>query len=204
MSMRIWMVGLGLCCALSLGVGCGGSQNAELDTSETSGETGGETNEDPGTTCQPSTCAELNATCGSIDDGCGTSIECGTCEGTEGQCVDNQCECIPDCDGKDCGFDGCNGFCDRECVTCDRKKLCVKCVTMCVALGHTVEKPTLPAEQERSSKYPASTSSSNSQPCSHSYHSRVSSQGSRATFHVCVTSAIGGRLEAGSNWRSFR
>ena len=132
MNMRIWMVGIGLGCALSLGLGCGGSQSVELDVGETSGETSGEISEDPGTTCQPSTCAELNATCGSIDDGCGTSIDCGTCEGTDGQCLDNQCSCIPDCDGKDCGFDGCSGFCGAHQGGCpDPLELCFQGVCTC-------------------------------------------------------------------------
>jgi hypothetical protein len=29
--------------------------------------------------CEPKTCLDLGVVCGSIDDGCGLSIVCGTC-----------------------------------------------------------------------------------------------------------------------------
>ncbi|MBX7116872.1 MAG: hypothetical protein K1X64_21280 [Myxococcaceae bacterium] len=35
----------------------------------------------PVVTCTPKTCAELNATCGAPDDGCGHSLGCGVCAG---------------------------------------------------------------------------------------------------------------------------
>lgn len=66
--------------------------------------------------CFEKTCVELRYECGSIDDGCGTVLECGTCgEGFE--CVEGYCEstCAPrnTCDDilPDCGWvdDGCGG-----------------------------------------------------------------------------------------------
>lgn len=42
--------------------------------------------------CTPMTCAALGATCGMVDDGCGTMISCGTCTaGTCGAAVPNVC-----------------------------------------------------------------------------------------------------------------
>src|SRR5208283_332341 len=34
----------------------------------------------PSHTCKPKTCADLNATCGAQGDGCGNSLQCGTCK----------------------------------------------------------------------------------------------------------------------------
>lgn len=45
--------------------------------------------------CVPRTCEELGAACGALDDGCGGTLECGTCgEGTA--CVDGACSCAVD------------------------------------------------------------------------------------------------------------
>jgi hypothetical protein len=45
--------------------------------------------------CSPTTCDGLGASCGTVDDGCGHRISCGTCE--EGLvCADNQCLCMGD------------------------------------------------------------------------------------------------------------
>src|SRR5215467_4958002 len=35
----------------------------------------------PGTTCTPTSCATQSATCGTISDGCGGVLTCGTCPG---------------------------------------------------------------------------------------------------------------------------
>ena len=40
--------------------------------------------------CTPKTCTELSADCGSIDNGCGTSIDCGDCLATQ-SCDSNKC-----------------------------------------------------------------------------------------------------------------
>jgi hypothetical protein len=39
---------------------------------------------------------------------CGIFRDCGGC--SEGECIDGTC-CIPQCDGRDCGADGCGGTC---------------------------------------------------------------------------------------------
>ncbi len=66
--------------------------------------------------CQPSDCADLGKECGTWDDGCDGTVDCGGCP--DGQVCDEngQCEgdCIPSCDGKECGDDGCG----EECGTC--------------------------------------------------------------------------------------
>jgi len=48
------------------------------------------------------------------DDGCGNS--CGKCPGTQDECKNGQCVCVPACYGKECGDDGCGGSCG-ECET---------------------------------------------------------------------------------------
>ncbi len=55
----------------------------------------------PGTACVPTTCAARGARCGTIGDGCGTSLDCGTCGA--GVCMANHCvqtraECLARCD----------------------------------------------------------------------------------------------------------
>lgn len=45
--------------------------------------------------CVPRTCEDLGASCGAVEDGCGGTLECGTCgEGTD--CVDGTCSCPAD------------------------------------------------------------------------------------------------------------
>ena len=45
--------------------------------------------------CDRDTCEDLGAMCGTLDDGCGGTLECGTCaDGTE--CVDGMCGCPDD------------------------------------------------------------------------------------------------------------
>jgi len=72
--------------------------------------------------CQPKTCSQLNFACGLQDDSCGNAIECGSCN-TGYSCINGICtpgSCTPDCDGKECGVDGCGG----SCGTCDNGETC--------------------------------------------------------------------------------
>jgi hypothetical protein len=81
---------------------------------------------DPLTCCKPKTCAAANAECGSIDDGCGGKLSCGTCASPKtcgGAGVANHCGCKPaTCAelGVSCGkvSDGCGGTLD--CGACCR------------------------------------------------------------------------------------
>jgi hypothetical protein len=43
-----------------------------------------------GICCQPRSCGQAGAQCGSIDTGCGTLAQCGTCS-PGSDCIDNQC-----------------------------------------------------------------------------------------------------------------
>jgi hypothetical protein len=63
--------------------------------------------------CTPTTCAALGANCGTVDDGCGGSLSCGTCASPEtcGGGTDNVCGCIANCTDRVCGSDGCGGSC---------------------------------------------------------------------------------------------
>ena len=78
--------------------------------------------------CQPSvTCASAGASCGPIDDGCGGTLDCGSCSGTD-LCEGNQCVCQPSVTcasaGASCGpiDDGCGGTLD--CGSCSGTDLC--------------------------------------------------------------------------------
>jgi hypothetical protein len=86
--------------------------------------------------CSPVTCASAGLTCGSASDGCGNTINCGTCASGE-TCSVNRCEsCAPaTCSslGKDCGSwaNGCGG--EVSCGTCGGGMVCQSGV--CVGSG---------------------------------------------------------------------
>jgi hypothetical protein len=42
--------------------------------------------------CRPSTCSTLRKNCGIVADGCGGSLRCGTCAGSNNDCRENVCE----------------------------------------------------------------------------------------------------------------
>jgi hypothetical protein len=73
--------------------------------------------------------AECKPKCGAesgVGDGCGAKCgcaagaeckegvcidpACGPCRPNE-RCAEGKCECVPDCEGRDCGDDGCGGMC---------------------------------------------------------------------------------------------
>ena len=97
--------------------------------------------------CTPSvTCAAAGKNCGGIADGCGGTLNCGTC-GSGTVCEDNVCvNCTPTtcaAAGKNCGgiADGCGGT--LNCGTCGgtdvcSANVCVSCTpTTCAAQGRT-------------------------------------------------------------------
>ncbi len=86
---------------------------------------------DAGPTCVAKTCAQLGKDCGSVDDGCGKSLSCGTCSGGKtcsgggvanvcGGCVSNGCAA----QGKNCGYvpDGCGNT--LYCGACSSGQTC--------------------------------------------------------------------------------
>ncbi|MGC4119944.1 MAG: Ig-like domain-containing protein [Myxococcales bacterium] len=96
------------------------------------------------TSCQKTTCAAQGKNCGSLDDGCGGTLACGTCTGNN-TCVANVCTaCSPTtctAQGKNCGTisDGCNGT--LTCGSCSGNDVCTSNVctactpTTCAAQG---------------------------------------------------------------------
>jgi hypothetical protein len=86
------------------------------------------------TACVPSTCADLNATCGVAPDGCGDTLDCGICASNE-RCVDNACQpvCVPDCTNTQCGSDGCGGSCGTCASLSNASAVCTSgtCIYTC-------------------------------------------------------------------------
>lgn len=78
--------------------------------------------------CEPATCADLGAECGTVEDGCGATLDCGACEAPE-SCggEDHPCDCMPaTCEelAAECGpvADGCGGALD--CGGCEEPQTC--------------------------------------------------------------------------------
>lgn len=97
------------------------------------GATVGPCQDTPG--CVPNANPCAGRECGSVDNGCGTPVQCGDC--TDPEICDNntgQCGCTPDnnpCDGRECGTvdDGCGtpvscGTCSGT-DTCNASGLCI-------------------------------------------------------------------------------
>ena len=77
--------------------------------------------------CVADTCDDLDAECGEHDDGCGDTLDCGSCDLPNADCDDGVCECAADtCDdlGAECGEldDGCGDTLD--CGSCDDPDTC--------------------------------------------------------------------------------
>lgn len=87
--------------------------------------------------CEPKTCEDVvagGANCGGPSDGCGLTLNCGSCEGAQDLCNSTtfQCECVgvPEgtaCSGRACGTasDGCGTDTDDyTCGTCSDVRTC--------------------------------------------------------------------------------
>ena len=97
-----------------------------------------------GFTCDAGECSAVGPDC-PVDKDC-TGLEsgpdlvcgesCGTCFGQD-ECVDGQCECQPDCVGKECGNDGCGGSCGscNAGWVCDSGKCIDICTDTCASKG---------------------------------------------------------------------
>jgi hypothetical protein len=81
----------------------------------------------PVATCTPKTCASLNTMCGPSSDGCGGTLECGTCSGSS-RCVSGQCE-VDVCAqaGAVCGSIG-----TKSCGTCANGSTCSADQRQCI------------------------------------------------------------------------
>jgi mannobiose 2-epimerase len=80
-----------------------------------------------GGACTPSTCSALGAACGTPSDGCGGTLNCGTCPTGQTCNASHQCTCAPaTCAslGASCGTvsDGCGGT--LNCGTCPTGQTC--------------------------------------------------------------------------------
>lgn len=76
-----------------------------------------------GRCCQPRGCP-AGTNCGTVEDGCGGTVPCGSCPLAGQPCTDNVCgTCVPTCTGKVCGADdGCGGMCQSG--TCTGAEVC--------------------------------------------------------------------------------
>lgn len=69
--------------------------------------------------CVPTECGAPGKECGTQADGCGGTLQCGSCQ--EGfACQDGVCQCVPDCQGKVCGDD----LCGNTCGSCAGDTMC--------------------------------------------------------------------------------
>lgn len=85
------------------GIGEGGTGGESAGGTGGTGEGG--TGGTGGEACVPRTCASEEATCGTIDDGCGHEVECGSCEAPEtcgGAGLANRCGCTDETDHQLC------------------------------------------------------------------------------------------------------
>ncbi|RKH34975.1 hypothetical protein D7Y13_04230 [Corallococcus praedator] len=96
--------------------------------------------------CVPQSCAAQGKTCGTVSDGCGGTLACGTCGAGEACSATNVCVCSPTtcaAQGKTCGSipDGCGntlacGTCGAG-EACSATNVCVCSPTTCAAQGKT-------------------------------------------------------------------
>ena len=63
--------------------------------------------------CLPDDCKALGKDCGAWADGCGGEVFCGACEAFPNSFCNNAgaCDCTTECEGLNCGADGCGGIC---------------------------------------------------------------------------------------------
>jgi len=97
--------------------------------------------------CQPRSCVDAGAECGTISDGCGGTLVCGSCQapGTCGSGGPNKCGCTgTSCSGATCGrkLDGCGAVltCGGGRITdtaCAGNVSCVETAVSCAAAGAT-------------------------------------------------------------------
>jgi hypothetical protein len=85
--------------------------------------------------CEPLTACTGGQECGTEDDLCGGTVECGTCASGEICDVDDMCVCAPitECTGgQECGTEA--DLCDGtiECGTCDSEDSCVEDMCVCI------------------------------------------------------------------------
>lgn len=118
MQQRLGFLGLGLLAAGVIGSACSSdSSSTDANTGGTAGDSG---------SCTPVTCASEGRSCGSLDDGCGATLSCGSCA-APASCNAGVCGCTPTtcaAEGKNCGTmpDGCSGV--LECGTCGGSETC--------------------------------------------------------------------------------
>ncbi len=114
------------CVAVMAAASCGSSES-----SQPAGRDAGI----DGTSCTPTTCTAAGAQCGSVGDGCGGMLDCGSCQfgmacgagGTPNRCSVSEAGCTPKtCAelGATCGpmGDGCGGT--LQCGTCSSGQTC--------------------------------------------------------------------------------
>ena len=104
----------------------------------------GDTPSGLGGVCTPTTCSAQGAACGTIGDGCGGTLSCGTCATGQACNASHQCVCAPTtcaAQGAVCGTisDGCGntlscGTCPTG-QTCNASNQCICTPQTCASLG---------------------------------------------------------------------
>ena len=102
-----WMSVLPVALVVALSLPACSSDTDKNVSSETNGT-------DP--SCRPSTCATLGTNCGIVSDGCGGTLRCGTCAGSNNDCRQNVCERSCTSNNECPGGTACiNGSCSDKC-----------------------------------------------------------------------------------------
>ncbi len=86
----------------------------------------------------PADCGQCcgNGECGAVENCSNCPADCGCEEGSACNQERQACvvECVPQCDGRDCGADGCEGFCGANAGGCGENQACEEgvCRDLCV------------------------------------------------------------------------
>jgi hypothetical protein len=154
--------------------------------------------------CPPNSCADAGANCGTIADGCGDTLDCGTCPAPQtcgGAGLPNQCGCpvgTIECDGQ-CVNDSCTGgqSFNAAICECDCPPATIQCNGQCMDAscpeGRTFDDSTCACTPPRAGAYftvETSVRMPNKNPNALSYSTPNATAGS-SSYGARVNSSIG-------------
>ena len=93
--------------------------------------------------CTPSTCSNLGKSCGSFNDSCSGTLNCGTCPNGQ-NCSNGVCICVPNCQGHTCGMDPVCGT--LNCGSCNYGYVCLNMTCQISSFNNSnITNPSKPA-----------------------------------------------------------